>query len=53
MDNGHYQALKTKHAAIDAAIHQEENRPAPDDIRISALKKQKLRLKEELELAEA
>ncbi|MEM1132194.1 MAG: YdcH family protein [Pseudomonadota bacterium] len=48
MDNGHYQALKSKHEALDAEIHAEEQRPHPDDIRLSDLKKRKLRLKEEL-----
>lgn len=51
MDNGHYQALKTKHEALDAQIHEEEMRPVPDDIRLSELKKRKLRLKEELSTA--
>lgn len=48
MDDNHSQALHQKHAGIDRQIHQEENRPAPDSTLIASLKKQKLRIKEEL-----
>jgi len=44
----HVEALCKKHATIDEIIEQEEHRPAPDTIRLMNLKKQKLRLKEEL-----
>jgi hypothetical protein len=48
MDTQHLQSLQQKHAAIDRKIHEEQQRPAPDAYRISSLKKQKLRLKEEI-----
>ncbi len=44
----HVEALNTKHAEIDDIIAREEIRPYPDRIRLMDLKKQKLRLKEEL-----
>jgi hypothetical protein len=40
--------LKAKHQALDNAIDQENSRPLPDDVTISSLKKQKLRIKDEL-----
>jgi len=44
----HVEALTRKHASIDEVIDQEEHRPHPDTIRLMQLKRQKLRLKEEL-----
>ena len=40
--------LKSKHQALEAAIEDENNRPHPDDIEIASLKKQKLRIKDEI-----
>ncbi len=40
--------LKSKHEALEAAIEEENSRPHPDDIEIASLKKQKLRIKDEL-----
>lgn len=48
MNASHITALKTKHATLDAAIAEEMRKPAPDDATIRSLKKQKLRLKEEI-----
>lgn len=48
MDANHVRALKEKHAGIERKIHAEERRPAPDMAMIAMLKKQKLRIKEEL-----
>jgi hypothetical protein len=48
MQQAHISALQTKHADIDARIHEEAQRPSPDATTISRLKKEKLRLKEEL-----
>lgn len=45
----HLEALKAKHEALDLEIEQEANRPLPDQVLISNLKKQKLKLKEEIE----
>jgi len=42
------QSLKDKHAALEAAIAEEETHPHPDDIEIHKLKKQKLQIKDEL-----
>ncbi len=41
-------ALKAKHAALDVAIQEETNRPLPDDNRIHDLKRQKLKIKDEM-----
>ena len=41
-------ALKAKHQALENAIEQENSRPLPDDVTIVSLKKQKLRIKDEL-----
>jgi hypothetical protein len=49
----HVEALCKKHATIDEIIEQEEHRPIPDSIRLMQLKRQKLRIKEELGRFEA
>lgn len=38
--------LKSKHAQLENEIHHQMTRPHPDFVTISALKKQKLRLKD-------
>lgn len=48
MQTTHQTALETKHAGLDRRIAEESQRPVPDTIVIAELKKQKLRLKEEL-----
>jgi hypothetical protein len=48
----HAESLRAKHAAIDLQIQQEENRPKPDDVLIAELKRQKLRIKDEIALLE-
>ncbi|WP_106639526.1 DUF465 domain-containing protein [Allosphingosinicella vermicomposti] len=48
MANAHISALQSKHADLDARIGVEEHRPLPDMALVSQLKKQKLKLKEEL-----
>jgi len=48
MDKAHAEELTSKHAALSAQIDEEENRPHPDEIRLHELKKEKLRLKDEL-----
>jgi hypothetical protein len=47
MDN-HSNALVHRHAGLDARIADESRRPSPDAVVIASLKKQKLRIKEEL-----
>ncbi|MBV8688145.1 MAG: YdcH family protein [Alphaproteobacteria bacterium] len=48
MQQAHISALETKHADIEARILEEEQRPAPDMATLSRLKKEKLRVKEEI-----
>ena len=48
MNPSHVEALKAKHAGLDARLHDEQARPAPDIAMIQKLKKQKLKLKEEI-----
>ncbi len=49
----HLQALKEKHKALDVQIEEENARPAPNDAIIQELKKQKLKIKEEIQEIEA
>jgi len=51
MDNPHLTALESKHAGLDARISAENQRPLPDAATIAQLKKEKLRLKDEIERA--
>ncbi|MCA0903967.1 DUF465 domain-containing protein [Erythrobacter aquimaris] len=48
MHSSHVDALKAKHAGLEARLHDEQTRPAPDIAMIQKIKKQKLRIKEEL-----
>lgn len=48
MQSSHQAALQNKHAILDQRIAQESLRPLPDTILIAELKKQKLKLKQEL-----
>ncbi len=48
MESSHVTALQTKHEGLDRRLKDEMNRPSPDMAKIQFLKKQKLRLKEEL-----
>jgi len=48
MQTAHVQALEAKHATLDERIHAESLRPLPDTALLAELKKQKLRLKEEI-----
>lgn len=48
MQNAHFSALEAKHAVLDQRIATESQRPLPDTVTLAALKKQKLRLKEEM-----
>ena len=41
MQSSHVEALKAKHAGIEARLHDEQGRPAPDIAMIQQLKKQK------------
>ena len=48
MATSHVTALQSKHAGLDARLHDEMNRPAPDMAIVQQLKQQKLRLKEQI-----
>ena len=48
MDKVQAEALASKHAAIHAMIDEEEHRPHPNEDLLHQLKKEKLRLKDEL-----
>ena len=48
MDKVHAEELTSRHAALAAQIDEEEHRPHPDEIKLHELKKEKLRLKDEL-----
>jgi len=46
---GHIQELSEKHQKLEQLIHDEMAHPDWDEIRVAALKKEKLRIKDELE----
>jgi hypothetical protein len=48
MQQAHISALETKHADIEARINAETRRPQPDMATLARLKKEKLKLKEEI-----
>ena len=48
MENAHVDALASKHAALQIQIDTEEQRPQPDDVLLHRLKKEKLRIKDEM-----
>jgi len=48
MDQAHVSALEAKHAGLENRIMDETRRPAPDAALLAQLKKQKLKIKEEL-----
>ncbi len=43
------EALKVRHQTLEAMIHQEMTRPHPDELEINNLKREKLRIKDQLE----
>ncbi len=43
------EALKVRHASLEAEIASEDQRPRPDDTMLTRLKLEKLRLKDEIE----
>lgn len=48
MQTTHLSALEAKHAILDDKITAETQRPLPDSVALAALKKQKLRIKQEM-----
>ena len=49
MASAHLEALNARHAQLDGKISAEMSRPLPDPARLSSLKRQKLKLKEEIQ----
>ena len=45
----HLSALQTKHAGLEARLRDEMARPVPDAAAVQALKRQKLKIKEEMQ----
>lgn len=45
----HLQELKRKHQHLSEEVEQAQRAPGVDDLAVASLKKQKLRLKEEIE----
>ena len=50
---GRIEELTKRHAKIDQRINEEQKRPASDDTTLKDLKRQKLRLKEEIGMLRA
>ena len=48
MDTSHSTSLQLKHAGLERRIEEEMSRPMPDNAMLQELKKQKLRIKEQL-----
>lgn len=46
--NAHLQELKKKHANLSATVEVEQRSPAVDPLTLRTMKKEKLRLKEEI-----
>ena len=42
------ESLSVKHAKLERTIEEEFHRPRPDELRVSRLKREKLRIKDEL-----
>ena len=47
--DAHLEELSDRHRALDRKIEEELARPTADDLKIAELKRQKLRLKDEIE----
>jgi hypothetical protein len=47
--DAHIAELSEKHRALDRKIEEELARPTADDLKIAEMKRQKLRLKDEIE----
>lgn len=47
--DAHLQELKKKHESLSVEVEEAQRAPGTDDLHIASLKKQKLRLKEEIQ----
>lgn len=48
MANAHLASLNARHALLDESVATETRRPQPDQVRLARLKREKLKLKEEI-----
>lgn len=48
MPNAHLESLTARHARLEANLADERRRPSPDQSRVTRLKREKLKLKEEI-----
>ncbi|GGD98474.1 hypothetical protein GCM10011529_00620 [Polymorphobacter glacialis] len=48
MANAHLATLNARHAALDASVVAETRRPVPDQVVLARLKREKLKVKEEI-----
>ncbi|MEM6682105.1 MAG: DUF465 domain-containing protein [Pseudomonadota bacterium] len=48
--SSHAESLQQKHAELDFKIDRENQRPLPNDLLLQTWKKQKLRLKQEIDI---
>lgn len=46
--NAHLETLKRKHQAMSDAVENAQRAPGVDDLEVASMKKEKLRLKEEI-----
>lgn len=46
-------SLEERHAVLERRIFEEDRRPRPDEIELAKMKREKLRLKEEMERLKA
>lgn len=49
MANAHLASLTARHARLDESVMAETRRPLPDQARLARLKREKLKLKEEID----
>ena len=49
MANAHIDSLAARHAALDATLAREASRPLPDQVRLTRLKREKLKVKEAIQ----
>ena len=48
MESSHVAALQARHEGLEERLREEMSRPSPDSTMIQVIKKQKLKIKEEL-----
>jgi hypothetical protein len=49
MANAHLASLTARHARLDESVTAETRRPLPDQAKLAQLKREKLKLKEEID----